>query len=134
MRFEEEEEEEEDNNSARDNEDLDEEEMVMSVSASADAAARALDRRRDALQRRLRVDVIKVAEEAARERGARITPQVAAVVGELTWTFVKTLAVDVGAFARHAKRSGVTGEDVLVAARRNPSLRRAVSKVLARGA
>ena len=42
--------------------------------------------RRAALHARLKCEVVKIAEEAARERGCRVSPQVAQCLCELTMT------------------------------------------------
>ena len=72
----------------------------------------------------------QVAEEAAGEHGRMISPQVAQVLSELTWTYAETLGSDLALFAKHAKRSGVTVDDVILAVRKSPTLVEAMRETL----
>lgn len=65
------------------------------------------------------------------ERGERGLPMEPNAVPTMTFVleqFVKVLAVDLSAFAKHAKRSAIGVDDVLLCARRNPELARALSE------
>ncbi len=85
-----------------------------------------LDRRFNALQERLKCDVITVAEEVAKKNDCRISPQFSQCLAELTMQYALGLADDVRAFAQHRKSKTVTHEDVLLAVRKVGD---AVSKV-----
>ena len=76
------------------------------------------ERRHAALQDRLKCDVITVAEEVAKEKACRVSPQFAQCLAELTMTYALGLADDVHAFAQHRKGKTVTHEDVLLAVRK----------------
>jgi len=54
--------------------------------------------------------------------GVRISPEVVATLAELTVDKAQRTAQDLEAFAQHAKRSNITGEDVKLLTRRNPQL------------
>mmetsp|Transcript_8611 Transcript_8611/g.30102 ORF Transcript_8611/g.30102 Transcript_8611/m.30102 type:complete len:124 (+) Transcript_8611:168-539(+) len=69
-----------------------------------------------------RAQALSAAESAASEEGRRLKRQVANAVVAQAWAFAETLAYDLALFAQHAKRSAVGIDDVLLAARRNPSV------------
>jgi centromere protein S len=89
--------------------------------------------RRTALERRLKCEVIAVAEEVARERGEsgiRVSPQFMQCIVELTWSYAETLASDVHAFANHRNGKKVNHEDVLLAVRNVPIVKEAATAAL----
>ena len=88
------------------------------------------EKRRQALEARLKCEVIRIAEEAARGSGCRISPQVAQCLTELTMSYADQLADDLSAFAQHRKGKTVTHEDVLLAVRRIPAVRDSVQALL----
>jgi histone H3/H4 len=88
------------------------------LNPEADDDAEDFDRRHAALLDRLKCDVITVAEEVAKNKGCRISPQFAQCLAELTMTYAVTLGDDVHAFAQHRKGKTVTHEDVLLAIRK----------------
>ena len=69
------------------------------------------ERRHAALQDRLKCDVITVAEEVAKEKACRVSPQFAQCLAELTMTYALGLADDVHAFAQ-ALVSGASSKDI----------------------
>ena len=86
--------------------------------------------RREALEARLKCEVIRVAEEAARGRGCRISPHVAQCLTELTMSYADQLAEDLWAFAQHRKGKTITHEDVLLAVRKIPAVKESVHALL----
>lgn len=63
------------------------------------------------------------ADSASELSTSNATPQFIAALTELLYAQIGTVAVDLESFARHAGRTVVTDEDVLLLARRNESLR-----------
>ena len=86
--------------------------------------------RREALEARLKCEVIRVAEEAAKGKGCRISPHVAQCLTELTMSYADHLAEDLHAFAQHRKGKVITHEDVLLAVRRLPAVKESVHALL----
>lgn len=102
------------------------------IEDAADADDPDADRRK-ALERRLKCEVIAVAEEVARERGEsgiRVSPQFMQCLVELTWSYAETLASDVHAFANHRNGKKVNHEDVLLAVRNVPIVKEAATAAL----
>lgn len=58
------------------------------------------------------------------------TPQFIAALTEMVWTQVENVAIDLEAFARHAGRTTVSTDDVLLIARRNEALEGVLKKWL----
>ena len=87
-------------------------------SAANGTAHDSLGQRHAALQDRLKCDVITVAEEVAKKKACRISPQFAQCLAELTMQYAMVLSDDVYAFAQHRKGKSVTHEDVLLAIRK----------------
>ena len=102
------------------------------IEDAADADDPDADRRK-ALERRLKCEVIAVAEEVARElgeSGIRVSPQFMQCLVELTWSYAETLASDVHAFANHRNGKKVNHEDVLLAVRNVPIVKEAATAAL----
>ncbi|KAL1919811.1 uncharacterized protein VTP21DRAFT_1742 [Calcarisporiella thermophila] len=80
----------------------------------------------EALQQRLKAaiwySVSKLSEEQASELGMTISPQFVASLADLVYKQAESLAVDLEQFARHAKRTTITMDDVKLCARRNEAL------------
>ncbi|KAJ8600891.1 hypothetical protein CTAYLR_006984 [Chrysophaeum taylorii] len=62
--------------------------------------------------------------ERERGRGLEMEPTAVATLAYAVEHYLKTLAVDLPAFAKHAKRNTVHVDDVLLAARGSPELRK----------
>ena len=88
------------------------------------------EKKKEKLNARLKCEVVKIAEEASREHGVRISPKFAQCLTELTSTYVHTLADDLAAFAQHRKGKVITHDDVLLAVRKMPSVLEGVHAVL----
>lgn len=68
---------------------------------------------------------LKVADlctELESELGVKFTPEVVASLGYLAFDKTQRSAEDLEAFAQHAKRTNVTGDDVKLLTRRNTNL------------
>ena len=87
-------------------------------------------RRREALETRLKFEVIRIAEEAAKGKGCRISPHVAQCLTELTMSYADHLAEDLLAFAHHRKGKTITHDDVLLAVRKIPAVKESVYALL----
>ncbi|UNI19012.1 MHF histone-fold complex component, variant 2 [Purpureocillium takamizusanense] len=61
-------------------------------------------------------------DEESMRRNLNATPQFIGALTELVWTQIENVAVDLESFSRHAGRSTVTTDDVLLLARKNPDL------------
>lgn len=62
------------------------------------------------------------AKEIAEQSGVKIPDEIASFVTETTFRFCQILASDLESFGRHAKRSIINMDDVVLFARRNPHL------------
>ncbi|CAL8337381.1 unnamed protein product [Lota lota] len=60
--------------------------------------------------------------DIGRQQGREFSPQVIAAIAETTFRQCEVFATDLEAFARHAKRSTVTSDDVKLLARRSTAL------------
>eukprot|EP00897_Mesotaenium_endlicherianum_P007244 jgi/Mesen1/6548/ME000334S05888 len=77
---------------------------------------------KERLRERMSVAVINIMNNEAQKQGVTISPEVVSAFCHCTHAFAEQLARDLKLFAQHAKRSKVTVDDVLLAARRNESL------------
>uniref|UniRef100_A0A8B9TA39 Centromere protein S n=1 Tax=Anas platyrhynchos TaxID=8839 RepID=A0A8B9TA39_ANAPL len=84
------------------------------------------DEQRVLLEQRLRAAVHYTAgclcQDVAEDKGMRFSKQAIAAIAEITFRQCENFARDLEMFARHAKRSTVTTEDVKLLARRSNSL------------
>ncbi|KAK8058327.1 hypothetical protein PG994_008775 [Apiospora phragmitis] len=64
----------------------------------------------------------KIADEESLRRNRNVTPQFIGALMELVWTQIEAVAQDLESFSRHAGRSTITTDDVLLLARRNEDL------------
>uniref|UniRef100_A0A0R3T5F4 Centromere protein S n=1 Tax=Rodentolepis nana TaxID=102285 RepID=A0A0R3T5F4_RODNA len=62
------------------------------------------------------------AKEISERSGVKIPDEIASLVTETTFRFCQLLSTDIESFARHAKRSTINMDDVLLFTRRNPLL------------
>ncbi|KAM6108871.1 centromere protein S [Pterocles gutturalis] len=61
-------------------------------------------------------------QEVAEDKGVEFSKQAVAAIAEITFRQCESFAKDLEMFARHAKRSTITTEDVKLLARRSSSL------------
>ncbi|XP_027299008.2 centromere protein S [Anas platyrhynchos] len=84
------------------------------------------DEQRVLLEQRLRAAVHYTAgclcQDVAEDKGMRFSKQAIAAIAEITFRQCENFARDLEMFARHAKRSTVTTEDVKLLTRRSNSL------------
>ncbi|KAI1182492.1 kinetochore component CENP-S-domain-containing protein [Nemania serpens] len=64
----------------------------------------------------------KMVDEETLRRNRNVTPQFIGALTEMVWSQIENVAVDLESFSRHAGRSTITTDDVLLLARRNGDL------------
>ncbi|KAI8625149.1 kinetochore component CENP-S-domain-containing protein [Xylariaceae sp. FL1651] len=64
----------------------------------------------------------KMVDEETLRRNRNVTPQFIGALTEMIWTQIENVALDLESFSRHAGRSTITTDDVLLLARRNGDL------------
>lgn len=80
------------------------------------------DETRERLKQALWFSVGKIVDEDTIRRGINATPQFIAALTELIWTQIENVAKDLETFSRHASRTTISTDDVLLLARRNEDL------------
>jgi len=80
------------------------------------------DNRFQRLRAAIELAVADICSEVSENTAVKISPEVATTIAELTVDKAQRSAQDLEAFAQHAKRSNITGEDVKLLTRRNPHL------------
>ncbi|KAK7501787.1 hypothetical protein BaRGS_00006873 [Batillaria attramentaria] len=65
---------------------------------------------------------LKICQETEEKYDTQISQQVVAAIAETLWRQTESFAVDLEMFARHAKRSVISPDDVKLLVRRNPHL------------
>ena len=74
------------------------------------------------LRAAIELAVADICSEVSENTAVKISPEVATTIAELTVDKAQRSAQDLEAFAQHAKRSNITGEDLKLLTRRNPHL------------
>ncbi|KAI0396118.1 kinetochore component CENP-S-domain-containing protein [Xylariaceae sp. FL0594] len=78
------------------------------------------------IQERLRAalwfSVGKMVDEETLKRNRNVTPQFIGALTEMVWAQIENVAHDLENFSRHAGRTTITTDDVLLLARRNGDL------------
>ncbi|KAI0129940.1 kinetochore component CENP-S-domain-containing protein [Xylariales sp. AK1849] len=64
----------------------------------------------------------KIVDDESLRRNRNVTPQFIGALMEMVWTQIESVAMDLESFSRHAGRSTITTDDVLLLARRNSDL------------
>ncbi|ROW06074.1 hypothetical protein VMCG_04505 [Cytospora schulzeri] len=64
----------------------------------------------------------KMVDDESLRRNRNATPQFIGALTEMVWTQIENVAIDLESFSRHAGRTTVTTDDVLLLARRNADL------------
>ncbi|ORY71243.1 kinetochore component CENP-S-domain-containing protein [Pseudomassariella vexata] len=77
---------------------------------------------RERLRAALWFAVGKMVDEESLRRNRNVTPQFIGALMEMVWTHIESVAMDLESFSRHAGRSTITTDDVLLLARRNQDL------------
>ncbi|XP_068633606.1 centromere protein S-like [Battus philenor] len=75
-------------------------------------------------------DVISICNEACHLLGLEMTKPAMEIIAELLYKKITVYGLDLEAFAKHAKRSTINGDDVKLLVRRNPSLKTHLSGIL----
>ncbi|KAK4191677.1 kinetochore component CENP-S-domain-containing protein [Podospora australis] len=72
----------------------------------------------------------KMVDDESLRRNRNATPQFIGALNELVWTQIENVAIDLESFSRHAGRTTVTTDDVLLLARRNQDLYNIIKDVV----
>ncbi|KAJ9613269.1 MHF histone-fold complex component [Cladophialophora chaetospira] len=94
------------------------------------------DTEADALQKKLRsalwFHVGKIVDEESLNLGVNATPQFIGSLMEFVWAHIGNTAVDLESFSKHAGRSTIKTDDVMLLSRRNEGLEQILRDELAR--
>ncbi|KAH9901870.1 kinetochore component CENP-S-domain-containing protein [Xylariomycetidae sp. FL2044] len=77
---------------------------------------------RERLKNALWFAVGKLVDEETLRRNRNVTPQFIGALTDMVWGQIENVAGDLESFSRHAGRSTITTDDVLLLARRNQDL------------
>ncbi|KAJ1329052.1 centromere protein S [Microdochium nivale] len=77
---------------------------------------------RERLKASLWFAIGKMVDEEMLKRNRNVTPQFIGALTEMVWAQIENVAIDLESFSRHAGRSTITTDDVLLLARRNQDL------------
>ncbi|CAK7265469.1 MHF histone-fold complex component [Sporothrix epigloea] len=66
--------------------------------------------------------VSDMVDQESIKQNRNATPQFIGALADMVWTQIESVAVDLESFSRHAGRSTITTDDVLLLARRNEDL------------
>ncbi|KAK3308801.1 kinetochore component CENP-S-domain-containing protein [Chaetomium strumarium] len=80
------------------------------------------DEMRERLKAALWFAIGKMVDEESLQRNRNATPQFIAALTDMVWHQIENVATDLESFSRHAGRTTVTTDDVLLLARRNQDL------------
>ncbi|KXJ92677.1 kinetochore component CENP-S-domain-containing protein [Microdochium bolleyi] len=77
---------------------------------------------RERLKAALWFAIGKMVDEEMLKRNRNVTPQFIGALTEMVWAQIENVAIDLESFSRHAGRSTITTDDVLLLTRRNQDL------------
>ncbi|CZT13530.1 related to apoptosis-inducing TAF9-like domain 1 family protein, putative [Rhynchosporium graminicola] len=77
---------------------------------------------REKLKASLWFSVGKLVDEEAASLNTTATPQFIGSMSEMVWAQLETVAIDLESFSRHANRTTITTDDVLLMTRKNDAL------------
>ncbi|PBP17682.1 apoptosis-inducing TAF9-like domain 1 family protein [Diplocarpon rosae] len=77
---------------------------------------------REKLKASLWFSVGKLIDEECRRLNTTATPQFIGAMTEMVWAQIETVSTDLESFSRHASRTTITTDDVLLVTRRNDAL------------
>ncbi|KAH8652366.1 kinetochore component CENP-S-domain-containing protein [Xylariales sp. PMI_506] len=80
------------------------------------------DEVRERLKAALWHAVGKMVDDESLRRNRNVTPQFIGALMEMVWSQIESVATDLESFSRHAGRTTITTDDVLLLARRNSDL------------
>ena len=95
-----------------------------------DGAQRRAAERSAAVQQEVRYAVARIAHEAGRRERVKVSGKIVDFVAALAENYAAQLTGDVCSFAKHARRSTVTPDDVRLCARNNESIADALGCLL----
>lgn len=84
---------------------------------------------RQRLKAALHYTTMKICQETEEKYDLSISQQVVAVIAETLWRQAESFAVDLEMFARHARRSVISPDDVKLLVRRNSHLLKHIQQV-----
>ena len=93
-----------------------------------------MSREGEAVSEEVRYAVARIAHETSRRNSLQISGKLVDILAELAEGYASHVTVDLCAFARHAKRSTVAVEDVLLCTRHNETARDALRTFSSRDA
>ncbi|KAG7128928.1 Centromere protein S like [Verticillium longisporum] len=82
----------------------------------------AQDDTRERLKAALWFAVGQMVDEESMKKNRNATPQFIGALTEMVWEQIEATATDLEGFSRHAGRTTVTADDVVLLARKNPDL------------
>lgn len=85
----------------------------------ADSEEQALEQR---LKSALWFSIGKIVDEETLKLGVNATPQFIGALTEMVWAQIENVSTDLKSFARHAGRSTISTDDVMLLSRRNEGL------------
>lgn len=80
------------------------------------------DEVRERLKAALWFAIGKIVDEESLRRNRNVTPQFIGAMMDMVWAQIESVAIDLENFSRHAGRTTITTDDVLLLARRNQDL------------
>ncbi|KAF9880975.1 apoptosis-inducing taf9-like domain 1 family [Colletotrichum karsti] len=80
------------------------------------------EEQRERLKAALWFSIGKIVDEESLKQNCNATPQFIGALTEMVWSQIESVAIDLENFSRHASRSQVRTEDVMLLARKNPDL------------
>jgi histone H3/H4 len=88
--------------------------------------------RADAVREETRFAVAQIAEDAGRRNSVQVPARLVEIFVELAETYADRVVADVCHFAKHARRTTVAAEDVLLCVRHSETATEALNAVAAR--
>ncbi|KAK4203889.1 kinetochore component CENP-S-domain-containing protein [Triangularia verruculosa] len=88
------------------------------------------DELRERLKAALWFSIGKIVDEESIRRNRNATPQFIGALADLVWDQIGNVATDLESFSRHANRTTVTTDDVLLLARRNQDLHSIIKDIV----
>ncbi|KAK4646305.1 MHF histone-fold complex component [Podospora bellae-mahoneyi] len=88
------------------------------------------DEIRERLKTALWFSIGKIVDEESMRRNTNATPQFIGALTDMVWSQIENVAIDLESFSRHANRTTVTTDDVLLLARRNQDLHSIVKDIV----
>ncbi|KAJ4306415.1 MHF histone-fold complex component [Collariella sp. IMI 366227] len=85
---------------------------------------------RERLKAALWFSIGKIVDQESLQRNRNATPQFIGALTDMVWHQIENVATDLESFSRHAGRSTVTTDDVLLLARRNQDLYSVIKDVV----